>query len=128
MNFHNGWAQKPKNELSICGGGGFYAFCPQPLVKGYSSKGFGGDAGMGYTTFFSPNWGLHTGLEFGFFNVKNKVNHLSLISPEQEDCEGYHYDLHTTLKDYYENHKSFFLSIPLMLQYQTQMKQSYFWK
>jgi hypothetical protein len=45
-----------------------------------------------------------------------------------EDCEKYLFDLHTTLNDYKETHRTMFLNIPLMLQFQTKQNQSLNWK
>jgi hypothetical protein len=42
--------------------GGFAAFCFQPMQKNASSMGYGGDAGLGFTGFITPNWGIHTGV------------------------------------------------------------------
>jgi hypothetical protein len=115
-------AQKNPYEFSIYGGGGYAAFAIQkPIIKP-ASKGFGVDAGVGFTYFFSENWGIHTGVGFGFSNVTNKISILKFITPEQEDCEGYLYDLHTALNNYSEKHKTMFVSLPLMIQYQTRME------
>ena len=115
--------QKPANEYTVFGGGGLAAFSFRPSIKNNSSMGFGGDAGVGYTAFFNQNWGIHIDAGLGFFNVKNKVDEFLFITPDQKDCENYLFDLHTTLHDYKETHKAFFLTVPLMLQYQTNMGQ-----
>jgi len=120
--------QKPKNELSIDVGGGWAAFHLQPSVDNASSGGYSVDAGGGFTGFLSPHWGLHVGAGIGIFNVKNKVNQFSFITNDQVDCEGYLNDLYTTLNEYKETHQAFFLRIPLMLQFQTKMGQSFHWK
>ena len=120
-------AQKQEYEFSIYAGGGFAAFCFQPIIKNASSMGYEGDAGVGFTGFISPNWGIHTGVGFGFFNIKNKVNNFPFITQNHDIC-GYLSDLHTTITDYKETHKTIFLNLPLMLQFQTKMKQSGNWK
>ena len=121
-------AQKQQNELSIYSGGGLATFCFQPLIKNASSMGYGGDAGVGFTGFISPHWGIYIGAGAGIFNVKNNINNFIFITPKQEDCEGYLYDLYTTLNGYKETHKAIFLSIPLMLQFQTKMGHSLNWR
>jgi hypothetical protein len=121
-------AQKALNEFSLFFGGGFYAHCFQPLNKKVSSVGFGGDAGIGYTAFFSKQWGIHTGVGFGLYNIKNKNKSFYTLTPELEDCEGYLFDLHTTLNDYKETHRTMLLNIPLMFQFQTKQNQSLNWK
>jgi hypothetical protein len=120
--------QKPQNEISVYAGGGVAAYCFQPKVKNASSIGYGGDAGVGFTGFFSPHWGIHIGAGVGFYQVTNKVKNFIFVTPEQADCEGRLYNLHTALNDYKEVHKPFFMSVPLMLQFQTKMNQSYNWK
>jgi len=121
-------AQKALPEFSIYGGGGFSFFAYQPYLHNASSGGFSGDAGVGYTFFLSQQWGIHTGAGFGLYNVKARVDYLKTITPGYIDCDGYLYDLHTTLNNYNEIHKSIFMSIPLMIQFQTKQKQSLNWK
>lgn len=121
-------AQKPENEFSIYCAGGFAAFSYTPMIKNASSMGYGGDIGGGFTGYISSSWGIHFDVGLGFFNVKNRVSSFAFITPDQEDCEKYHYDLHTTLNEYKETHKAFFVSVPLMLQFQTKMNQSLNWK
>jgi len=111
--------QKTPYELSIYGGGGLAAFCFQPSIKNASSKGYSVDAGVGFTAFFSQNWGVHVGAGLGFYDVKNKVNDFKFITPDQKDCEDNLFDLHTTLNKYKETHQAIFLTVPLMLQFQT---------
>jgi hypothetical protein len=128
LNTRNLIAQKAPNEVSLFFGGGFYAHCFQPLSKEVSTVGFGGDAGMGYTAFFSKQIGIHTGVGFGLYNIKNKVNGFYTLTPEVEDCEGYLFDLHTTLGAYKETHRTMYLQVPLMLQFQTKQNQSLNWQ
>ena len=119
--------QKTLNEFSIHGGGGLAVFCFQPSIKNASSMGYGGDAGVGFTGFFNQNWGVHIGAGLGIFNIKNKVDNFRFITPEQRDCEGYLFDLHTTMNKYQETHQSNFLTVPIMLQFQTKTNQSFYW-
>jgi len=115
-------AQRYPYEFSVYCEGGFNAFIIQKPESKATSKGYGGDAGVGFTYFFSQNLGLHTGAGFGFFHVGNGINTLNFINPDREDCDGNLYDLYTTLNNYYENHHSLFLTLPLMLQFQTKMQ------
>ena len=119
------FAQKPQNEFSINIGGGLKFFCPQPLMKGFSSVGYGYDAGVGFTGFFSPRFGIHTGVEVGFFEVNKSINHF-IFTTKKDNC-GF-YDLHTTLNNYKETHKAISLSIPLMFQFQTKMGNLLKWR
>jgi len=116
-------AQRYPSEISIYGAGGFNIFAVQKPVNKTSSSGYGIDAGVGYTYFFSENLGLHTSVGFGYFNTTNKLNSLSFVTPDQKnDCDENIYDLYTTLNYYSENHKAMYLSVPLMVQYQTRMQ------
>jgi len=81
-------AQRYPYEFSVYCEGGFNAFIIQKPVNKVSSKRYGGDAGVGFTYFFSQNLGLHTGVGFGFFHVGNGINTLNIITPEREDCDG----------------------------------------
>jgi len=58
-------AQTHTHEISVSGGGGFSAFCFQPVVKKYVSAGFSAETMLGYTGFISQQWGIHTGLGLG---------------------------------------------------------------
>jgi len=115
--------QKPSNEYTVYGGGGLAAYHFYPSKKNISSRGYEGDAGVGFTAFLNQNWGIHIGAGTGFFNVKNKVDDFLFITPDQKDCEDNPFDLYTTLHDYMETHKVFTLTVPLMLQFQTNMGQ-----
>jgi len=118
----NTFGQKQPHEFSIYLGGGYATFVFQKPVSKPSASGYGGDVGMGFTGFFDDNWGIHTGVGFGFFNVTNKINSFSFITPDLEDCEGYFYESHTVLSQYSENHKTMFVTLPLMVQFQTKME------
>jgi len=115
-------AQRPQHEFSVYGEGGYSAFVIQKPVSKATSAGFSVGLGVGFTGFINQNWGIHTGAGFGFFNVKNGVNKLPFITPGLIDCEGYLFDLHTTLNYYSERHKTMFVNIPLLVQYQTKMQ------
>jgi len=117
--------QKLSNEFTVYGGGGLATYIFRPIIENLSSMGYEGDAGVGFTKFFSQKWGIHTGAGLGFFNVKNQLyNNFNFITPDQKDCEDNLFDLHTTLYHYKETHKAFFVTVPLMLQFQTNMNQS----
>jgi len=125
-------AQKAPAEFSVHAAGAISTYCFQPLSKGNSSIGGTGDFGAGFTGFLSQQIGIHVGVGIGFFNVKSKIANLKTITPQLStiDDQGRvrFYDLHTTLSGYTEIHKSIFMSIPVMLQYQTQQKQYWGWK
>ena len=124
---------KPPHEFSLNAGGGIstYAFSTAP--KKSSSVGYNFDFGIGFTGFVSQQFGVHVGVGFGQFNVKSKVNELLTLSKNLydelwTDERAKYYDLHTTLKGYTDLHKSLYISIPLMLHFQTIQKQYWSWK
>ena len=127
--FH-GMAQRAPGEFSIHVTGGVSTYCFAPAPKPYSSIGFSSDAGIGFTGFVSQQVGIHVGVGFGLFNVKSKISTLkpTTIYDLYDKSINLRYDLHSTLSDYTEIHKSLFLSIPVMLQFQTQQKQYWSWK
>ena len=95
----------------------------ESTFKGIKSLGYSSDFGFGFSGFFSRQVGIHTGVGFGLLNVKSTLN-LSNITLNQwdEDAE-LNYELHTKLTGYTEIHKTMFVTIPLMLQFQTKQKQ-----
>jgi len=125
-------AQKTSHEFSIYGGGGFSFFAYSPSLRSASSGGFSGDAGVGFTGFVSPQVGFHVGVGFGTYNIKAKVGTLKTITSGLEQILSNGglllFDLHTTLSGYRETQKATFLSIPVMLQFQTKQKQEWIWK
>ena len=119
--------QKASNEFIIFGGGGFSFFHFQPAISDASSAGFSGDFGAGYTYFFSQRLGVHFGAGLGLFNVKAKIGKFNFVSHGLYDSNNYLFDLHSNMTDYKENHTAPFMSIPLMLQYQSKMS-PWYWK
>ncbi|MCL2041717.1 MAG: hypothetical protein FWG84_06740 [Bacteroidales bacterium] len=118
---------KTPSEFSVFGGGGYAAFHCQPSLSGASSGGFAGDIGGAFTGFVSPQVGFHIGAGLGFYNVNVKVNELNtktvgLIDQVNNNLE---FDLYTTLYDYKESHRTFCLSIPIMIHFQSNMDNSW---
>jgi len=112
-------AQKSPNELSIYCGSGLASYLLRDASIGYSF-----DAGIGFTGFFSPRWGIHIGAGMGFYNVKASAYNLQSFKPEMKDCAGNLYDLYSTLNSYHETQNPIFVTFPVMLQFQT--KQNHF--
>jgi hypothetical protein len=129
-------------EFSIHAGGG-YSFCSYRLpsnttftigsveeylppqvglysVNGVSSSGSGEDLGIGFTGFINPYVGLHVGLGIGLLNVNVTVDSLKTLTSGLNDKEiGKKYDLYSELSGYKEKQRTFSLSIPFMLQFQS---------
>ena len=118
------------HEFSVYGGGGLSTL-NYKLSVGNASKGFGGDLGFGYTYLFSTvrvvetgtvshkQWGIHTGIGFGFYNANTKLNDgVKTITSYLRDNEGDRFILHTKLSAYNETQNTVFLNIPAMAQFQ----------
>jgi len=125
--------QKAPHEFSINAAAGVstYAFSPKP--KKSSSVGFSSDFGIGFTGFFTQQLGVHVGAGFGLCNVKSTVRELKAVSlhlrdEDFTDTRYEFYDLHTTLNKYNDIHKTLYITIPVMLHFQTVQKQYWSWK
>jgi hypothetical protein len=122
-------AQRASPEFSIHAGGGISTLTFQPFVKGNSSVGFFSDIGGGFTGFFTHQIGIHVGAGLGMFSVKTNVKEVhSFTSGMYDHMEDKIYDLTATLLGYSEIHKSMFVNIPIMLQFQTKQKQYWNWR
>jgi hypothetical protein len=132
----NLYAQKTSLEFSIQAGGAFEAFAFRPTVKNNSSSGYGSEVGVGFTGYFSPQWGIHFGANFNLYSVKSKLDTLKFVTsdltvvvPDPLGEKALLYDLHTSLTGYTEIQKSMGITIPVMLQFQTrQNRQWQNWK
>jgi len=111
--------KKSLKEFSVYGAGGIASFLQKNATLGYSF-----DAGVGFTGFFSPQWGIHTGVGMGFYKVKANAENIESFVPAQTDCANNRYDLNSKIERYYETQNPVFLSIPVMLQFQTKQNQS----
>ena len=141
---------KTPYEFSIFGGGGhsFFLFRPytdkvpvpvqnddpqkppvlyqRSAVSGTSSSGASGDLGVGFTGFISPQVGLHVGLGLGISNIDVKVNAINNFAENQYDeVNKRAYDLYTTMSEYRETHRTFCLTVPLMIQFQSRQNQTW---
>ena len=116
---------KTPSEFSIYGGGGYAAFHCQPSLAGATSGGFGADLGGAFTGFVSPNVGFHIGAGLAYYNLNVNVKELKTTTLDQIDANMLGFDLYTTLYDYRENHRTFCLSIPVMIQFQSNMDGSW---
>ncbi|MDR2036501.1 MAG: OmpA family protein [Bacteroidales bacterium] len=115
--------QNVHHEFSIYGTGGISTFLHKPSI-GKSAVGFGGNTGIGYTFFFSPEWGITTGMEAMFVNRNYKLSSLSDFYSVYDGTEDF--EFRYTLKNYKEKQWSVFINIPLMVQYQTTGKTKFY--
>ena len=121
--------------LTIAGGAGGGGF--QYTPKGISSNGinkdkFGWNAKVGYSYYFTPHWGLYTGVGMSYYRTIGKFNTEFPKSHAEED-EFYtlgkqvdddwvtgspnDYDLRVRLANWQEEQKGYFFEIPLMLMF-----------
>lgn len=109
-------AQSTRHEFSLHMGGGISGL--QYDVKiGDQKIGFGGNVGLDYTFFFSPNWGIGTGAEISLMNTKYK---LSQFANSYAANDGIHdFEFRYTLSDYTEKQQLWNINVPLMLKFQT---------
>jgi len=117
------FAQRNPSEISVFGGGGLSFFCYQVPLDKVSSIGYHFDIGAGFTGFVSQMCGFHVGAGLGMFNAKSNMRELQNLLPGKTDSNGFPFDLHTSLLDYSETHKTMFLTVPLMFQFQTKQNQ-----
>ena len=109
------------------GGGGF-----QYTPKGISSDGiskdkFGWNAKVGYSYYFTPQWGLSTGLGMSYYRSIgtyktefNKEEYYSLGKQVDDDWipgAPTNYELRVRLANWEEEQKSYFFEIPLMVMF-----------
>jgi len=105
------------NEFSAYIGGGLSTLMYD--MKGSDkSNGFGGLFGLGYTYFFTPNWGVGSGLEIAFYNAESEFKEYKQPPYTFVDFEGNEMEFRSTLNGYKEEQSVMLLQIPLMLQYQ----------
>ena len=120
-------AEKPdftRHELSLWISGGYSSLFYKPTVGERNIFGFGGNAGLGYSIFFSKNWGLMLGAELMCYNAHysldyfvndGKLVEIDLYHPSNPLFQFYY---QSELKDYAEQQTLVNLNIPLMLQFQ----------
>ena len=106
-----------KHEFSLYGGGGLSTLAYK-VNEGAHKHGLGGQFGLGYHFFFSPEWGIGTGAELAFYNARFNMNDLS-IRYNTHDADGDPFEFRSTIGDYKEKQRDMMLQIPLMLQFQT---------
>ncbi len=125
----NGEPVYPRHEVTIGLGGGLSTL-NYKIENGTHTNGFGGQAGLGYMFFFSKHWGLGTGIDINLFTAKSKLDNgvggsynatvINGLLPNDNFVFNYN------LSNYEEKQKAWYLSIPLMLQFQTAGKNKFF--
>jgi len=113
-----------RHEFSLYGGGGLSTL-KYDVVTGTQKNGLGGHFGVGYHYFFSPKWGLGTGLEGALYHARFELNNYQ-TRYQAIDMESNPFEFRSTLNDHKEKQSAMLLQIPLMLQYQTGKKHQFY--
>ena len=106
------------HQISLWGAGGLSTLLYTPSL-GERSSGLGGNFGLGYTYYFSRNFGILAGAELAFYNSKLTFDALS-GSYRTKDADGVNIDYNTVTRDYEEHQRLTNVNIPIMFQYQSQ--------
>ncbi len=119
----------PRHEITIGLGGGLSTL-NYDITDGSRTNGFGGQAGLGYMFFFSRHWGIGTGIDINLFTAKAKLNNGFGGSYNTTVQNGLipndNFVFNYNLSDYEETQQAWYLSIPLMLQFQTTGKHKFY--
>ena len=107
-------AQETGNYLDFNVGGGIHNLS-YSLLNGTEKGQFGYTINAGYSYFFTPQWGLHTGLGFQSFQSLSTLNYLS-TTPEI-DSEGQSFLFKANYKNWQERQTALFIEIPLTVQF-----------
>ncbi len=106
-----------KNQVSFYAAG-IFTHLQADLQQGKMRTQPGGEFGVEYTYNFSDNWGLSVGVGYrhlqSMVSIKNLQHRYSSI-----DAEGETFEFRYTYKQYHENQKLNFVTIPVSVQYQT---------
>ena len=107
-----------RHEFSVNVGGGLSTLMYEPTIGKYTS-GFGGEAGLGYHFFLTPNWGIGTGFNLALYNSELTADNAFFGSFNTTTVEGRAVRFSYTFNNYKEEISATMLTIPLMVQYQT---------
>ena len=107
----------PKHEFSVWAAGGLSTLKYKPTI-GSQKNGLGGQVGLGYTYFITPQWGVNSGAELSFHKAKTKLDGLS-GNYDTKDYENTIFNFRYRINQYEDTQTAMFINIPLMLQYQT---------
>jgi len=113
-------AQEAGHYLDFNIGGGYHGIKAE-VENGNSKGGLGYTANLGYKYFFSPGWGIGTGIGMQSYQSKITLNHVS--SANSVDTDGDSYYFCTSYNNWQEKQKMLLLGIPVGLCYRTNLGQ-----
>lgn len=107
-------AQRSEQQLSLSAGGGLHQLT-YDLNDGTRKGGTGFSFGAGYTFFFSPCWGISTGIGVQTFRSTATLD--LLTKTPDTDSEGDSYELRTRYTSWEEEQSATLIDIPLAATY-----------
>lgn len=125
------FGQEPGSYISVTGGLGGGGF--EYKLKGLSYDGLNKDkltwnAKIGYSYFFTPNWGLSTGVGVSYYRTVGKYDSTfsqntffnlgNQIDDDYVSGSPTGYELRVRFQHWQEEQKGYFIEIPLMAMYQ----------
>lgn len=113
-----------RHEFLLSGSGGLSSL-QYEAATGKQKNGLGGNLGLGYRFFFSPQWGLGTGVELACYNTRYNADNIS-IRYMATDMNGDGFEFRSTVNGYEEKQQATLVQIPLMLQFQTGNKHRFY--
>lgn len=115
-------AQETRNYLDFNVGGGIHNLS-YSLQNGTEKGQFGYTINAGYSYFFTPQWGLHTGLGFQSFQSLSTLNYLS--STPDIDSQGQSFTFKANYLNWQERQTALFVDIPLTVQFKLPIAQKF---
>jgi len=115
--------------LTVAGGvgGGGFQYTPKGINSdGISKDKFGWNAKVGYSYYFTPQWGLSTGVGISYYRTVGKYNtvfsqnefyNLGKQVDDDAPVRPTNYELRVRLANWEEEQKSYFFEIPLMVMF-----------
>ena len=116
--------------ITIAGGvgGGGFQYVPQGInSKGINKDKLGWNAKLGYSYYFTPKWGLFTGVGMSYYRTIGKFdtefskNEFYSLGKQTDDdwVKGAptKFELRVRLANWEEEQKSYFIEVPLMLMF-----------
>ncbi|MDR3235407.1 MAG: hypothetical protein LBT48_01600 [Prevotellaceae bacterium] len=102
-----------RHQFSIDAAGGLSTLSYHKPAAGENGTGFGGSFGVGYTFFFSENFGVHIGAAAALIQSNYELRTVTEAYP----TDGFQYNY--TAENYHETRQAIFLNIPLMLRFES---------
>ncbi|MDR0660078.1 MAG: PorT family protein [Prevotellaceae bacterium] len=109
-----------QHEFHIEAGGGLSTL-NYDVLFGDQKNGIAEEFGVGYSFFFSPNFGIRSGANLSYYHAKATLSNL-FDSYDAYDGEEY-FEFRYKINHYEEKQHALYLNIPLMVQFQYGKKQ-----